>query len=94
MRAAFPTVPALPLGRPVAAYVEAHIEQGPILEREGFSVGVVTGIQGKRTFRVTVRGIEAHAGTSRRTQTSRCAARRDGDDPGARRQRCTPPTTS
>jgi N-carbamoyl-L-amino-acid hydrolase len=68
MRAAFPAVPELPLGRPVAAYVEAHIEQGPILEREGFSVGVVTGIQGKRTFRVTVRGAEAHAGTSMRKE--------------------------
>jgi beta-ureidopropionase / N-carbamoyl-L-amino-acid hydrolase len=68
MRAAFPEVPELPLGRPVAAYVEAHIEQGPILEREGYSVGVVTGIQGKRTFRVTVRGEEAHAGTSRRAE--------------------------
>jgi N-carbamoyl-L-amino-acid hydrolase len=68
MRAAFPEVPEWPLGRPVAAYVEAHIEQGPILEREGFSVGVVTGIQGKRTFRVTVRGEEAHAGTSSRRE--------------------------
>ncbi len=68
MRAAFPDVPELPLGRPVASYVEAHIEQGPILEREGYSVGVVTGIQGKRTFRVTVRGAEAHAGTSRRAE--------------------------
>ncbi len=64
--AAFPSVPVRPLRRPVAAYVEAHIEQGPVLEREGFSVGVVTGIQGKRTFRVTVTGEEAHAGTARR----------------------------
>lgn len=57
-----------PLGRPVAAYIEAHIEQGPILERERHEVGVVTGIQGKRTFRVTVRGEEAHAGTSLRRE--------------------------
>lgn len=68
MRDAFPALPEQPLGRPVAAYVEAHIEQGPVLEREGYSVGVVTGIQGKRTFRVTVRGEEAHAGTSRRAE--------------------------
>ena len=61
---AFGNVPLRPLGRPVAAYVEAHIEQGPVLEQEGFSVGVVTGIQGKRTFRVTVTGEEAHAGTA------------------------------
>ena len=66
MKAAFPAVPERELGRPVAAYVEAHIEQGPVLEKEGFSVGVVTGIQGKRTYRVAVAGAEAHAGTSRR----------------------------
>lgn len=64
MRDAFPDVPLRPLGRPIAAYIEAHIEQGPVLEQEGCSVGVVTGIQGKRTFRVTVTGEEAHAGTA------------------------------
>lgn len=64
LRAAFPQMPSRALCRPLAAYVEAHIEQGPILEREGYAVGVVTGIQGKRTFRVHVRGEEAHAGTS------------------------------
>ena len=64
LHAAFPELPSRPLGRPVAAYVEAHIEQGPILERDGYTIGVVTGIQGKRTFRVTVRGEEAHAGTA------------------------------
>ena len=68
LHAAFPGLAHQPLGRPVAAYVEAHIEQGPILEREGYPVGVVTGIQGKRTFRVTVRGEEAHAGTSTRRE--------------------------
>ncbi|MGQ0654542.1 MAG: peptidase dimerization domain-containing protein, partial [Betaproteobacteria bacterium] len=66
MAKAFLSVPQRGLGRPVAAYVEAHIEQGPVLEKEGFSVGVVTGIQGKRTWRVTVAGEEAHAGTSQR----------------------------
>ena len=64
--AAFPDVHQRPLGGPVHAYVEAHIEQGPVLEREGVPIGVVTGIQGKRTFRVTLRGAEAHAGTARR----------------------------
>jgi N-carbamoyl-L-amino-acid hydrolase len=66
LHAAFPDLPSRPLQRPVFAYVEAHIEQGPILEREGYAVGVVTGIQGKRTFRVTVQGEEAHAGTTSR----------------------------
>lgn len=49
-------------GRPVRAYFEAHIEQGPILEAEGKTIGVVTGAQGQRWFEVTVRGQEAHAG--------------------------------
>ena len=66
MKQAFPEVPERALGGPVKAYVEAHIEQGPILEREGFTIGIVTGIQGKRTFRVTVTGEEAHAGTALR----------------------------
>lgn len=64
MARAFPQVPERALGRPVAAYVEAHIEQGPVLEKEGFGIGVVTGIQGKRTFRVAVSGEDAHAGTA------------------------------
>jgi len=61
-------VPARVLGGPVHAYVEAHIEQGPVLEREGFAVGIVTGIQGKHTFRVEVDGEAAHAGTSQRRE--------------------------
>jgi N-carbamoyl-L-amino-acid hydrolase len=64
--AAEPELPRRPLGFPVAAFVEAHIEQGIVLERSGNVVGVVTGIQGKRTFRVTVIGEESHAGTSPR----------------------------
>ena len=68
MRAAFHDVPERALGFPISAYVETHIEQGPILELEGYSVGVVSGIQGKRTFRVTVRGEEAHAGTTPRAE--------------------------
>jgi N-carbamoyl-L-amino-acid hydrolase len=48
--------------RPVAAYFEAHIEQGPILEAAGLPVGVVTGAQGQRWYEVTVTGQEAHAG--------------------------------
>ncbi len=49
-------------GRPFTAYFEAHIEQGPILEAEGKTVGVVTGAQGQRWYEVTVTGQEAHAG--------------------------------
>ena len=50
-------------GSAVAGYVEAHIEQGPRLEEEGLTVGVVTGIQGSASFEVTVTGEEGHAGT-------------------------------
>jgi beta-ureidopropionase / N-carbamoyl-L-amino-acid hydrolase len=53
----------VPVGRrPVAAYFEAHIEQGPILEAAGLPVGVVTGAQGQRWYEITVTGQEAHAG--------------------------------
>ena len=45
------------------AFFEAHIEQGPILEAEGKTVGVVMGAQGQRCFHVTVTGEEGHAGT-------------------------------
>lgn len=64
--AAEPEVPRRPLGFSVHAYIEAHIEQGPLLERERLPVGVVTGIQGSRRFRVTVTGEAAHAGTAPR----------------------------
>jgi beta-ureidopropionase / N-carbamoyl-L-amino-acid hydrolase len=49
-------------GRKVGAYFEAHIEQGPILEANGNTIGVVTGAQGQRWYEVTVTGEEAHAG--------------------------------
>jgi N-carbamoyl-L-amino-acid hydrolase len=51
-------------GRDVKAYFEAHIEQGPILEAEGCTIGVVQGIQGIRWFDCRLQGMEAHAGTT------------------------------
>jgi len=68
MKRAFPALPERPLRRPVHAYLEAHIEQGPVLDHEGTPIGVVSGIQGKCTFRVTVNGTEAHAGTTPRAR--------------------------
>ena len=68
LRAAFPDLERRALRRPYAAYLEAHIEQGPVLEGAGRTIGIVTGIQGKQTFRVTVRGEEAHAGTTPRRE--------------------------
>ena len=52
------------LAQPVHAYVEAHIEQGPVLEQAGAPVGIVTAIQGVRWYEVKVRGRSAHAGTT------------------------------
>ena len=46
------------------AYVEAHIEQAPVLHDANVPIGVVTGLQGKKTYRVTVKGREAHVGTT------------------------------
>lgn len=57
-------VPRRALGGTPHAYLEAHIEQGPRLERENLGVGIVTGIQGSRWFQVTLTGETAHAGTT------------------------------
>ena len=46
------------------AYFELHIEQGPVLEDEGITIGVVTGVQGISWTEVTLRGQSAHAGTT------------------------------
>jgi N-carbamoyl-L-amino-acid hydrolase len=62
--AASPTAEKRELNAPAAAYIEAHIEQGPLLEQEGKTIGVVTGIQGLRWFNVEVLGESAHAGTT------------------------------
>ena len=48
--------------RPIGAYFEAHIEQGPILEHEDKVIGVVTGSLGVRWYDVTVTGMHFHAG--------------------------------
>lgn len=49
---------------PPHAYVECHIEQGPVLLREDLAVGVVTGVQAISWQKVTLRGRAAHAGTT------------------------------
>ncbi len=63
---AMPAVRARPLGGGVAAFIEAHIEQGPELEATNNTIGVVTGIQGTRRFLIEVHGEDAHAGTTPR----------------------------
>ena len=63
LHAAFPALRRRPLGFPLVAYFEAHIEQGPILEAQACVIGVVTGIQGKKTFDIVIEGERGHAGT-------------------------------
>ncbi|WP_448560467.1 allantoate amidohydrolase [Trichothermofontia sp.] len=53
----------LPPGR-VAAFVELHVEQGPVLESQGQQIGIVEGIVGQRRYQVTVTGRANHAGTT------------------------------
>lgn len=50
--------------RKLAAYLEAHIEQGPILEAEAKTIGIVQGAQAQRWFEITLTGQDAHAGTT------------------------------
>jgi N-carbamoyl-L-amino-acid hydrolase len=50
--------------RPPYAYVELHIEQGPVLEAEGVTIGAVTGVQGISWTELTITGQSNHAGTT------------------------------
>ena len=49
--------------RPPLAYLESHIEQGPVLLNEGLPLGVVTAIAGAQRSTVTLTGLAGHAGT-------------------------------
>ncbi|MGA2244106.1 MAG: allantoate amidohydrolase [Verrucomicrobiota bacterium] len=57
-------------------YVEVHIEQGPVLERENAAVGIVTGIAGQSRIRISFSGRAGHAGTvpMRLRKDALCAA--------------------
>jgi len=46
------------------AYVECHVEQGPVLKHEGYALGVVSGVQGISWQRLAITGAPAHAGTT------------------------------
>ena len=50
------------VARPFRAYLELHIEQGPFLEEEGLAVGVVEGIVAIAWSRLTIHGVQDHAG--------------------------------
>ncbi len=51
-------------GQPPHAFVELHVEQGPVLEAEQLTIGAVTGVQGISWTEVTVTGQSNHAGTT------------------------------
>ena len=54
-----------PVGkRPIHAFFELHIEQGPILEAEDVQIGVVTHGQGQRWYEIKLTGFESHAGST------------------------------
>jgi N-carbamoyl-L-amino-acid hydrolase len=68
--------PARPF--PADAYFELHIEQGPILEKEGRQIGIVTGAQAQVWYDAVATGQDSHAGTtppSARRDALVCAAR-------------------
>ncbi len=54
--------PQEPGDHPIGYYFETHIEQGPVLEDNDKTIGVVTGVLGIRWYDCTVTGMEAHAG--------------------------------
>lgn len=54
-----------PVGAPaVDSFVELHIEQGPVLDREGVRIGAVEGVQGISWTEFTITGVSNHAGTT------------------------------
>jgi N-carbamoyl-L-amino-acid hydrolase len=48
----------------IAAFLELHVEHGPVLERAGVPLGIVTGIAGRTLYDVAVKGQRAHAGAT------------------------------
>ncbi|WP_425216594.1 Zn-dependent hydrolase [Tumidithrix helvetica] len=47
-----------------AAFLELHVEQGPVLDSAGIQIGVVEGVVGQRRYTITVQGSASHAGTT------------------------------
>ncbi len=56
--------PQVPGEHPVGAYLEAHIEQGPVLEDHDKVIGVVEAVLGLRWYDCVVTGLESHAGST------------------------------
>lgn len=64
IRAHKPEFPKPPLHAHPLGYVEVHIEQGPVLEKENLALGVVTSIAGQTRARIFLTGQAGHAGTT------------------------------
>ncbi|PWJ21940.1 hydantoinase/carbamoylase family amidase [Jannaschia seohaensis] len=63
-RRALPSTGPFPDPSDFSAYLELHIEQGPVLDQAGEAAGVVTAIVGLRQITVTLTGAQNHAGTT------------------------------
>jgi N-carbamoyl-L-amino-acid hydrolase len=63
-REAFPSLETRVTEKAAHAFIELHIEQGPLLELANVPLGVVKGIQGVRWYAVHCKGVAAHAGTT------------------------------
>ncbi len=63
LRAAIPEAGTRALGEPISAFLESHIEQGIELETSGNFLGIVSGMQGYRRWKVDVVGDDGHSGT-------------------------------
>ena len=76
-----------PLQRqPVKASFEVHIEQGPVLEQNAKTIGVVTGVQHMSRHEIVVKGQEAHAGPDPHGHAPRSDPRAGGSAAGALRR--------
>lgn len=53
-----------PCGRSVHSFIELHVEQGPVLETEGMTIGAVESVQGISWIELTISGTSNHAGTT------------------------------
>lgn len=66
------------VGKDIKAFIEIHVEQGPVLYNTGIEIGLVEGIVGVKRFTVTINGQPDHAGTTpmdMRIDAMDCAAK-------------------
>ena len=73
--------------RKLHAFFELHIEQGPILEKEGVDIGVVTHGQGLKWLQVTLTGRESHTGSTPHAHARQCRPWHGPYHPARRRDR-------